>query len=211
MSVGGMSPGYLLLIEWGSMMNIHLSMVEWAAEQARSLLPPLGNRWLHVQGVVEAAQWVGQAFDEENAAHLLAAAYLHDLGYAPALQKTGFHPLDSACYVRSCGYERLACLVAHHSEARFEAQLRDFGLGLNTFPRERSAVADALTFCDMTTSPTGRPISFKERATDIFRRYSEADIVAQALRRAMPYICLAIGRTQRRLHRCGLSTVLPID
>ena len=192
-------------------MNIDLSFVEWAAQRAHSLLPPLGNRWLHVQGVVEMAQWVGQAFDEEQAAYLLAVAYLHDLGYAPALQKTGFHPLDGACYVRSCGYERLACLVAHHSEARFEAQLRGFALELSAFPRERSAVADALTYCDMTASPTGEYVPFKERLADILLRYDERDVVALALRQARPYLSLSVGRTQQRLRRCGLSKVPPTD
>src|SRR5213080_4861054 len=140
------------------------NLVSWAAEYAESLLAPLGDRWLHVQGVVERARWVGQAFDEENRCTLVAAAYLHDIGYAPALKKTGFHPLDGACYLRSLGYDRLASLVAHHSEARFEASLRGYEAALNEFPCERSAVADALTYCDLTTGPTGEPITLKERA-----------------------------------------------
>jgi hypothetical protein len=186
-------------------------IVKWAAEAAMSLLLPLGNRWLHVQGVVETAQWVGQTFDEGNCSYLLAAAYLHDIGYAPALQKTGFHPLDGACYVRSYGYERLASLVAHHSEARFEAQLRGFDLALSAFPREPSAVADALVYCDMTTGPTGLHLSLQERLADIFCRYGETDIVTQALRQARPYLTLAVGRMQRRLRRCGLTRVPPTD
>src|SRR5712691_4219171 len=86
-------------------------LIEWATELATSLLPPLGNRWLHVQGVVERARFVGQILNAHDRADLLAAAYLHDIGYAPSLKKRGFHPLDGACYIRSCGYERIACLV----------------------------------------------------------------------------------------------------
>jgi hypothetical protein len=48
---------------------------------------------------------------------LLAAAYLHDLGYAPSLVRTGLHPLDGSRHLRARGHERLAGLVAYHSGA----------------------------------------------------------------------------------------------
>jgi hypothetical protein len=54
---------------------------------------------------------------------LVAAACLHDLGYAPALIETGFHGLDGARHLRALGYERLAGLVAYHSGARGEAEV----------------------------------------------------------------------------------------
>ena len=185
-------------------MKIDVSIVDWAAEQATLLLAPLGDRWLHVKGVVETARCVGEMFGEKDRSYLIAAAYTHDMGYAPSLMKSGFHPLDGACYLRSLGYERLACLVAHHSEARFEAQLRGLALELNDFPRERSATADALTYCDLTVDSVGKPVSLQERAHDIYSRYGEADIVSQAFRQAMPYFSLAIARTKRRLHKRGL-------
>src|SRR5712691_11153350 len=143
-------------------MKCDARLVNWAADTATSLLAPLGDRWLHVQGVVERAHWVGKAFDEDDRSCLIAAAYMHDIGYAPALKKTGFHPLDGACYLRSLGYDRLASLVAHHSGACFEASLRGCEAALDEFPRERSALADALTYCDLTTGPTGEHISLKE-------------------------------------------------
>ena len=59
---------------------------------------------------------------------------------------------------------------------------------LHAFPRERSAVTDALTYCDMTTSPTGSNISFEERVADILHGYGNEDIVTQALCQATPYI-----------------------
>jgi hypothetical protein len=92
---------------------------------------------------------------------------LCEIGYAPYLRMTGFHPLDGALYVRSCGYERLASLIAHHFAARFEAHLRGCDQLLLGFPREHSAVVDALTYCDATTSPTGEHVSLKERAAEI--------------------------------------------
>jgi HD domain len=181
-----------------------VSLVSWAAEQAASLLAPLGDRWLHVQGVVEAARWVGEVLNEEDRSYLIAASYVHDIGYAPSLIKTGFHPLDGAQYLRSLGHERLACLVAHHSEARFEAQLRGYMYELNAFPRERSATADALAYCDSTTGPMGERVSLKERACDVYSRYGETDVVTRAFHQAMPYFSLAIARTRLRLRKYGL-------
>jgi HD superfamily phosphodiesterase len=93
------------------------ALISWATECAASFLAPLGNRWLHVQGVVERARWVGAIFNEEDSTYLIAAAFLHDIGYAPSLQTIGFHPIDGAFYLRSCQEERLASLVAYHSEA----------------------------------------------------------------------------------------------
>jgi hypothetical protein len=57
-----------------------VSLVSWTAEQAATLLTPLGDRWLHVQGVVEAERWVGKVLDEEDRSYLIAAAYVHDIG-----------------------------------------------------------------------------------------------------------------------------------
>jgi hypothetical protein len=176
-------------------------LIQWAAELANSLLSPLGNRWLHVQGVVERAKEVSGILNPHDRAYLIAAAYLHDIGYAPELQKTGFHPLDGALYLRSLGKERLASLVAHHSEARFEARLRGCEAELEAFPRERSAVADALTYCDLTTDSLGTHLSLKERVKDIHSRYGDSDVVAQALKQSIPYLTLAVARTKRRLHK----------
>ncbi len=180
-------------------MKTNTSMVAWATKHASSLISPLGNRWLHTRGVVERAQRVGKAFDEENCSLLIAAAYLHDIGYAPSLQVTGFHPLDGAYYLLSHNQERLASLVAYHSEAQFEAQLRGLAMELNNIPREYSAVADALTYCDMITGPTGLHIPFEERLDDIFQRYDETHIVNRAIHQAIPSLTRAIKQTQNTL------------
>lgn len=124
---------------------------------------------------------------------------------------TGFHALDGALYVRLFGYERLASLIAHHFAARFEVQLRGCDRLLQEFPRERSAVADALTYCDDTIGPAGEHVFLKERVAEKHVRYGEHDLVVQALRLAMPHLALAVGRTQQRLLRCGLITYPPID
>ena len=182
------------------------TMVDWAEKLATSLLPSLGNRWLHVQRVVANAHYVGQVFDQTERSYLLAAAYTHDIGYAPSLKETGFHPLDGAYYLKAHGYERLASLVAYHSEAQFEAQLRGMMDKLEQFPREQSPVADALIYCDLTAGPTGVRVSFEERIEEVFSRYGENDIVTLALRQAKPSLALAIENTQKLLRNAGLAS-----
>jgi HD superfamily phosphohydrolase len=186
-------------------MTTESSLLAWAEEQARSLLSPLGDRWLHTKGVVERAQAVGKAFNEEDRVILIAAAYLHDIGHTPSLHRTDFHPLDGAHYLLAHNQRRLASLVAYHSEAQYEAQLRGLTTELEKIPQEHSALADAVTYCDMTTAPTGSPISFKERLTDIFQRYDETHIVNQAMHQAIRSLALSIKRTQDRLDLCRPS------
>ena len=76
-----------------------------------------------------------------------AAAYLHDIGYAPSLATTGFHPLDGARWIRDSGPGgRLASLVAHHSCAIHEARVRGLDEALLAeFTPEESATYELLS------------------------------------------------------------------
>jgi hypothetical protein len=182
-----------------------MTLEEWAASEAERLLLPLGDRWNHVRAVGECAREVSAVLDQEDRPYLVAAAYVHDIGYAPDLQRTGLHQLDGARYLRSLGAERLARLVAHHSEARFEIRLRGFAAELATYEREQSWVSDALTYCDLTTGPTGLPMTFEHRAAEVEQRYGDGEIV-EALRQATPYLVGAIERTKHRLRQHRLRT-----
>jgi HD domain len=182
-----------------------MTLEEWAAAEAERLLSPLGDRWKHVRAVGECAREVGAILDQEDRRYLIASAYLHDVGYAPDLQQTGLHQLDGARYIRSLGAERLAGLVAHHSEARFEIRLRGFGEELTSYKREESWVSDALTYCDLTTGPTGLPMTFEDRVSEVEQRYGDGEIV-DALRQATPYLLGAIERTKDRLRQHRLRT-----
>ena len=68
----------------------------WAEQQAAALLTGLGDRWTHVQAVAAQARQVSAALASEDRPYLIAAAWLHDVGYAPPLDKLGFHPVDGA-------------------------------------------------------------------------------------------------------------------
>lgn len=111
----------------------------------------------------------------EHHEHVVTAALLHDVGYAPSLAH-GFHPLDGALGLQVLGFDPIVCdLVAHHTGAEWEAE-------------ERGIPADALAFyacdvdgieemralvswADLRTSPTGEAIEVEERLDDIVSRY----------------------------------------
>lgn len=100
-------------------------LVAESARLAERFVAPLGRRWAHVQSVARAAETLSETVDETDRPVLVAAAWLHDIGYAPDLATTRFHPLDGARYLRDEGWPgRLVNLVTHHSGARFEAAER---------------------------------------------------------------------------------------
>jgi len=183
-----------------------ISIVDWAIEQAYSLLEPLEQRWMHVQGVAEKAKQVSTILGKDDQEILIAVAYLHDIGYAPSLQKTGFHPLDGAYYLQGLKEDRLASLVAYHSGAQFEAQLRGLTPELNQFHREQSIITDALDYCDMTTNSTGLQVTFRERIDDIFSRYDNTHIVNNAIHQAIPSLSLAVEHTKEALYKHDILT-----
>lgn len=182
-----------------------MTLAGWAASYAEELLSRLGDRWAHVQGVVSQARTVAVILAPEEREVLVAAAYLHDLGYATPLIETGLHALDGARHLRALGHERLAGLVAHHSGARLEAELRGLATELAEFPDEASATSMALTYCDMVTSATGEVVTFEERLADVERRYGAEHIVARSMRRARPEIERCVAFVEARLREVAAS------
>lgn len=180
-----------------------MSNYETAFETSERLLSEaLPRRWEHVQAVGRKALEVGgQLFSAADADALAMAAILHDVGYSPALVKTGFHPLDGARWLRSKGWdERVTALVAHHSCATIEAEERGLRKELETeFPNEDSAITQALWFCDMTTGPDGNDLKVETRLAEILERYGPDHVVTRFIRRARPVILEAVRQTEQRL------------
>jgi hypothetical protein len=176
-----------------------MTLEPWAKAQAERLIAPLGDRWTHVQAVADKARGLAAVLPAEDADLVVAAALVHDVGYAPSLNRLGFHAVDGARFLRAQGQERLARLVAHHSGARFEAEERDLVEELAAFPIEDGPVMDALTFADMTTGPAGQPMTLEQRIEDVQRRYPPDDPVHRAIVRAQPLLQAAIDRTRQRL------------
>jgi HD domain len=177
----------------------------WAERVSRRLLEPLGARWGHTLGVAERARSVGGALEADDAELLLAAAYLHDVGYAPELVQTGFHPVDGARFVRACGHGRLAALVAYHSGAAAEAGERGLAAELSGFEDERSVVSRALTYCDLTTDSDGRPVEPRGRFAEIRRRYGQAAPQARALKRSQPALLDDVRTMEAMLSERGVT------
>jgi HD superfamily phosphodiesterase len=159
------------------------SELTWAERAATELLSPLEARWQHTLRVVERAQSFRDVLDRDELDVLLAAGYVHDVGYAPGLAKAEFHPLDGARFVREEGHERLAGLVAHHSASDAEAEERGFAAELDQFPAEDSLVARALTYCDLTTGPTGEKVGVSARLGELGARLGDDDPAVRAVRR----------------------------
>ena len=178
-----------------------MAFIEWAAEQTERLLAPLGRRWVHSQAVAGRAEAVGVALAPPDAEVLVAAAYLHDVGYAPSLARARFHPLDGARWLAELGHVRLGGLVAHHSGSKHEATVRGLSVEMARFPEEHSLVAAALAYCDLTTGPAGELMTPDERLGDVEARHGAESPVLIGLRRAWPELMEAVAVVEEYLGR----------
>ncbi|MFD8479017.1 HD domain-containing protein [Kitasatospora sp. NPDC059673] len=175
----------------------------WAWTVARhELAESLPRRWAHTQGVAERAGCLAGVLGEESGL-LVSAALLHDVGYAPRLAATGFHPLDGARFLRDAhGADgRLTRLVANHSFALLEAEERGLRDVLEAeFPLlEDQFLVDALVWCDMTTTPDGTPTTADARVAEILGRYGAESVVGRFIGRASPEIFAAVARVEAAL------------
>jgi HD domain len=176
----------------------------WAERLARTLLErAMPRRWAHVQGVAARARSLAPTIGED-AELLVAAAWLHDIGYLPELARTGLHGLDGARYLRDVHHaDPMLCrLVAHHSCAIIEAEERGLAdLLRHEFDPALDRLAGALTFCDMTTSPDGEQVHVRRRLAEIHDRYGSGHLVSRSIRRATPLIMQAVGQVSASEHR----------
>jgi HD domain len=180
------------------------TLASWAGPLARALLQePLPRRWAHVQGVAARAHTLAPVLGAD-ADLLEAAAWLHDIGYAPDLAVTGLHALDGARYLGDAQHaDTLLCrLVAHHSCVIVEAEERGLAdvLALEFEPAPY-VLSSVLTFCDMTTSPDGEPVPVDRRLAEIHHRYGSGHLVSRSIRRATPMILRAVEQVQGRAAR----------
>ena len=177
-------------------------MFQWAFQVAEAKLADvLPRRWSHVQGVARQARTL-RAISRADHELLGAAAILHDVGYAPELVRTGFHPLDGAVYLAEIDApERLVHLVAHHSFAAHEAALRGLSEELSCFCDEGGVIRDALWYCDLTTSPDGDgdEVRVRERLQEIQQRYGATHLVTRFITEASNELIAAVDRTAERL------------
>lgn len=159
--------------------------------------------WAHTQGVAVKATAIAPALTDDPDV-LIAAAWLHDIGYAPALANagTGFHPLDGARYLRDTVHvsPMLCRLIANHSRALDGAtELGLVGDLTCEFPYPPADLADALAYCDMTTSPDGHSVSVAQRLSEICARYGPDHTVTRGITKSACQITMAVRHISARL------------
>lgn len=179
---------------------IGVAEINDAAQLAEKFLAgELPRRWRHVRSVARRARWAAQRLALSD--DLVGAAWLHDIGYAPELVETGFHPLDGARYLRTAGIDgQVVSLVAYHSCAQIEAEVRGLGDALaSEFVPGDPLLTDVLLYCDMTTGPNGDYVRPAERLVEIRGRYGPDHEVTRFVELAASEILSTAGRVERML------------
>ena len=170
-----------------------------AAATAERFVAPLGRRWKHVQAVARRAYELSDGLPEADRRTAIAAAWLHDIGYAPEISRTQFHPLDGACWLAAEGWSPdIVALVAHHSGARYEAAQRGLVDELAAFAFRDSALDDVMAAADLTTGPDGQRFTYDERLAEIMTRYPAGSVVHETWLVAGPVVRVAVMRALAR-------------
>ncbi|MEJ2862604.1 HD domain-containing protein [Actinomycetospora flava] len=171
----------------------------------RLLAESIPRRWAHVIAVAQKARCIARELGQDGDL-LEATAWAHDVGYAPDLAITGFHPLDGARFLRELGAPpRIVALVAFHSSAWAEAQKFGVSEQLAEFDDERTLTRDLLWYCDMTTGPDGADLEFEDRMAEVRKRYGPDHYVTRALDAGMDERRAAVRRSREWLASVGLA------
>ena len=185
-------------------------LIGLARTAAAERLAELPRRWAHVQGVAAVASGIAPRIAPADAEAIVAAAWLHDVGYSSSIVSTGFHPVDGASFARSLGMPDLVVsLIAHHTGAEAEAVERGLGAALATYGSPPSDILDVVTFADLTTSPEGNPISAEDRVAEILARYEKEDPVHAAVLRSAPELLASVSRVYKRLEMAPAVSAQP--
>ena len=179
-------------------------LITRAKDVAEEELASTGDRLAHVRGVAATADKVASSLLRNQRDEVVAAAWLHDVGYGPRVRNSGFHPLDGAAFLRSEGFPDIVwSLVAFHSGASEEADERGLKESLSRFTPPPNDLLDILTYADMTTGPTGEPVTVESRIAEILNRYPASDPVYRAVSRSAPGLKAVVRRVDDQLELLG--------
>lgn len=87
-------------------------------------------------------------------------------------------------------------------EAHRDASRRNRGLGAELaaeFEPVGGLLADALIYCDMTTSPDGEPVDVEKRLSEVLSRYGPGDVVTESITEATSHIVGSARRVETLL------------
>lgn len=158
------------------------------------LADTLPQRWRHTVAVAERAQWLAaRLLGPDRAQIVVAAAWLHDIGYAPDLAKVGFHPVDGARRIAvevslAAGGRALTGLVAHHTGAVFEARERGIDALLREFVRPDAVELAILSSADLCCGPDGTAVDPVDRVDEVLTRYPSDHPVHRAITTSGPML-----------------------
>ncbi len=133
-------------------------------------------RLAHMRDAAAFARDLGASFglDSRHGGLLERAALLHDVGYAPALHRFGYHPLDGAMFLEERGeHPWIVEGVLRHSQAdrktdRFPGVTGEYA---RRHPLDEAAwLVRAVTVADWRAAGVGGRVSFARRFQDIAAR-----------------------------------------
>jgi putative nucleotidyltransferase with HDIG domain len=180
--------------------------VSAARDLAWRVIGGLETRWLHTAAVARRAEELFDAIPDEDRDVLVAAAWLHDIGYGELARDTGFHPLDGARLLdRRRWPARISALVANHSGASLVAAEWGLAEELGAYPDEASSVSDALTYADQTTGFRGERLCISDRIADMLRRHGPDSANSRVHHLRGPLLLATADRVERRLRRLALA------
>ena len=174
-------------------------LVQRARESASKTLSADRNRLAHSAAAARVAAQAAGALARQEAEIIVAAAWLHDIGYAPTLRKTGYHPVDGAlALMREAWPDRVVRLVAHHGLAALEAPFYSVAHHLGVIDPVPGLAAELLIYADMTSGTRGEPVSPLERAEHM-RRNDRKGPVPEEVResRYASLVSIAVGVSGR--------------
>ncbi|WP_327168798.1 HD domain-containing protein [Streptomyces subrutilus] len=177
-----------------------MKLAKWAHDLAESLLAEsLPDRWAHSQRVYWQALALAPALGDD-AELLAAAAIAHDVGYALEAVDTGQHMIDGARYLRDAigADPRLCSIVAFHTSSPWEAAELGLSQALAEFGPAEPELVDAITYCDLTSSPIGQLVDPAMRLVEVLDRYGPEHVVFRAVSAARPELLSRVGRVQQR-------------
>lgn len=159
--------------------------IDRARARAAELFVESPDLFEHSARTAQVATDLALRIPRSRATDVVAAAWLHDIGYATSAQRTGFHPLDGALFLMADHWpERIVRLVAHHSLAALEAPFYGVGHHLSVIEVVSGVDADILTTADLLAGPGSPPPSADARIQALRISDAAAGLVPEDVREA---------------------------
>jgi hypothetical protein len=188
-------------------------LVRDAQTLAHSLLSDDPKRLAHVRGAALISSMAAGALQFANPDAVTAAAWLHDIGYASSVARTGFHPLDGALFLAREGWPHsVVLLVAHHSHAAVLAPYYRVHHHMALLDHLPGDADDIITFSDLRAGVNGLGADPKERVEDMRLRHFDHAFVPEDVREQRYRMLLtAAARVNAAVNRASRSEISVTD